>query len=97
MFRQLCVTTVWSNVGRRGAVQAYISQLKLEGLALSADMQYIKDSAARLMRCLFEMCLKRGWAALAEKALSLCKMCTKRMWASQVCASLVCRLIGFIF
>ncbi|WMV35433.1 hypothetical protein MTR67_028818 [Solanum verrucosum] len=30
-------------------LQAYISQLKLEGLSLSSDMVYITQSAARLM------------------------------------------------
>ena len=40
--------------------QAYISSLKLEGLALSSDMVYVTQSAGRLMRCLFEICLKRG-------------------------------------
>ncbi len=64
--------------------QAYISRLKLEGLALSSDMQYVRDSAGRLMRCLFEICLKRGWAALTDKSLALCKMVTRRMWGSQV-------------
>ena len=64
--------------------QAYISRLKLEGLALSSDMQYVRDSAGRLMRCLFEICLKRGWATLTDKSLALCKMVTRRMWGSQV-------------
>lgn len=54
-------------------VQAYISNLKLEGLALSSDMVYVTQSAGRLMRCLFEICLKRGWAGLTDKALNLCK------------------------
>jgi pre-mRNA-splicing helicase BRR2 len=53
--------------------QAYISNLKLEGLALSSDMVYVTQSAGRLMRCLAEICLKRGWAGLAERALTLCK------------------------
>ena len=69
---------------RVAAAQAYISRLKLEGLALSSDMQYVRDSAGRLMRCLFEICLKRGWAALTDKSLALCKMVTRRMWGSQV-------------
>ncbi|KAK9842537.1 hypothetical protein WJX81_005041 [Elliptochloris bilobata] len=64
-------------------LQAYISRLKLEGLALSSDMQYVRDSAGRLMRCLFEICLKRGWASLTDKSLALCKMVTRRMWGSQ--------------
>lgn len=64
-------------------LQAYISNLKLEGLALMSDMVYVTQSAGRLMRCLFEIALKRGWANVADKALNLCKMVQKRMWASQ--------------
>ncbi|KAM0827451.1 hypothetical protein ACQ4PT_068176 [Festuca glaucescens] len=55
-------------------LQAYISRLKLEGLSLGSDMIYIRQSAGRLVRALFEMVLKRGWAQLAEKALNLSKM-----------------------
>ncbi|KAL2643968.1 hypothetical protein R1flu_011555 [Riccia fluitans] len=64
-------------------LQAYISQLKLEGLSLTSDMVFITQSAGRLMRALFEIVLKRGWAQLAEKALSLCKMVQRQMWSSQ--------------
>ncbi|CAL0310752.1 unnamed protein product [Lupinus luteus] len=64
-------------------LQAYISQLKLEGLSLTSDMVFITQSAGRLMRALFEIVLKRGWAQLAEKALNLCKMTGKRMWSVQ--------------
>ncbi|KAK4751540.1 hypothetical protein SAY87_005022 [Trapa incisa] len=64
-------------------LQAYISQLKLEGLSLTSDMVFITQSAGRLMRALFEIVLKRGWAQLAEKALNLCKMVGKRMWSVQ--------------
>ncbi|KAK4719515.1 hypothetical protein R3W88_017853 [Solanum pinnatisectum] len=64
-------------------LQAYISQLKLEGLSLSSDMVYITQSAARLMRAFFEIVLKRGWALLADKALKWCKMISKRMWSVQ--------------
>jgi hypothetical protein len=31
---------------------------------------------------MFEICLKRGWAAPAKAALDLCKMVEKRMWGS---------------
>ena len=65
-------------------MQAYISQLKLEGLALGSDMVYVTQSGGRLMRCLFEICLRRGWAGLTDKSLALCKMVTRRMWGSQV-------------
>lgn len=63
-------------------LQAYISQLKLEGFALMSDMVYVTQSAARLIRAIFEIVLYRGWAQLAEKTLSLSKMIDRRMWQS---------------
>ncbi|KAG5281442.1 hypothetical protein AALO_G00072250 [Alosa alosa] len=63
-------------------LQAYISQLKLEGFALMADMVYITQSAGRLMRAIFEIVLSRGWAQLTDKTMNLCKMIDKRMWLS---------------
>ena len=61
-------------------LQAYISRLKLEGLALMADMIYVTQSAGRILRALFEICLKRGWASVTKTCLDLCKMAEKRMW-----------------
>ncbi|KAJ1557614.1 DEIH-box ATPase, partial [Cladochytrium tenue] len=63
-------------------LQAYISQLKLDGFALMSDMVYVTQSAGRILRAIFEMCLKRGWAQVARRALDLCKMVDKRMWFS---------------
>eukprot|EP01039_Chlorochromonas_danica_P004415 gene4415-4836_t len=64
-------------------LQAYISRLKLEGFALLADMQYIQQSACRILRALFEIALKKEWAALAVRLLELCIMTERRMWKSQ--------------
>jgi len=64
-------------------LQAYISRLKLEGFALVADMTYVQQSACRLMRALFEVALKRGWASLTAKTLAMCKMVERRLWSSQ--------------
>ncbi|KAG9299631.1 hypothetical protein G9A89_020802 [Geosiphon pyriformis] len=63
-------------------LQAYISQLKLEGFALVSDMVYVTQSASRLLRAMFEICLKRGWSQLSRRALDLCKMVEKQMWLS---------------
>ncbi|KZT07923.1 putative RNA helicase [Laetiporus sulphureus 93-53] len=63
-------------------LQAYISQLKLEGFALVADMVYVQQSAGRILRAMFEICLKRGWAIPAKACLDLCKMVDRRMWSS---------------
>eukprot|EP00958_Prasinococcus_capsulatus_P026621 scaffold4916_cov371-Prasinococcus_capsulatus_cf.AAC.3 len=64
-------------------LQAYISKSKMEGLSLMSDMVYVTQSANRLLRALFEISLRRGWAALAEKTLNFCKMASRRMWMSQ--------------
>jgi pre-mRNA-splicing helicase BRR2 len=63
-------------------LQAYISQFKLEGYALGSDMVYISQSAGRIFRALFEICLKRNWAALALNILNVCRMVEKRMWSA---------------
>ena len=64
-------------------LQCFISRLKLDGYALASDMVYITQSAARLVRALFEISLKRGWSQLADKTLELAKMIDKRMWPTQ--------------
>lgn len=46
-------------------------------------MTYIQQSACRLMRALFEIAMKRNWAALAAKVLNICKMVERRCWSSQ--------------
>lgn len=61
-------------------LQAYISRLNLDGLALMADMVYVTQSAGRILRAIFEIALKKGWASVAKTALNLCKMAEKRMW-----------------
>lgn len=63
-------------------LQTWISQLSLEGYVLAADMVYVTQSAGRILRALFEICVKRGYARLAHVALNLCKMVEKRQWNS---------------
>lgn len=64
-------------------LQAYISRLKLDGFALIADMVFIQQSAARIMRALFEIALRRNWSALAKLCLAFSNMITNRIWRSQ--------------
>lgn len=64
-------------------LQAYISQLRLDGFALMADMVYVTQSAGRIMRALFEIALRKGWAQVAEKCLTMAKMIERRMWSTQ--------------
>ncbi len=62
-------------------LQAYISRYKLEGYALNSDMVYVSQSAGRIMRSIFEIALKRGWAQLADTALKCFKMVDRKMWS----------------
>ena len=39
-------------------LQAYISQLKLDGFALMADMVFVTQSAGRLVRAIYEIVLQ---------------------------------------
>jgi len=64
-------------------LQAFISRLKMDGYALASDMVYVQQSAGRIMRALFEIVVRRGWAHLANRALTVCKMIDKRMWSTQ--------------
>lgn len=63
-------------------LQSYVSQLKLEGFALMADMVYVTQSAGRILRAIFEICMRRGWAQLSRKVLDMSKMVHARMWLS---------------
>lgn len=63
-------------------LQAYISRLPLEGYALNSDKVYVIQSASRIMRSLFEICLKRNWGQATQIALEAAKMIDKCMWAS---------------
>lgn len=61
-------------------LQAYISRLRLSGFTLMSDMVYVSQSAGRIMRALFEVAMRRGWAQLTLVALGFCKMIEHRMW-----------------
>ena len=63
-------------------LQTYISQLKLSGFDIVTDMVFIQQSAGRILRAIFEICLKKGWAGPMRAALDLCKMAERRMWKS---------------
>lgn len=63
-------------------LQAYISRLKLDGFALMADMVYITQSAGRLLRAIYEIALRKGWASLTRTTLDICKIVERRIWLS---------------
>ncbi len=61
-------------------LQAYIARFKLEGYDLNSDLVFVTQSASRIMRALFEISIKKGWASLSENLLNICKMIDRRQW-----------------
>ena len=47
-----------------------------------ADMIYVTQSAGRIWRAIYEICLHFGWARVARKVLNICKMVEHRQWLS---------------
>ncbi|KAG5482202.1 hypothetical protein CUR178_06061 [Leishmania enriettii] len=64
-------------------LQCYISQKGLEGLPLMSEMVYVKDSAQRILRALYEICLVREFGRTARQFLELYLMTVHRQWAVQ--------------
>nr|CAJ2470089.1 unnamed protein product [Leishmania braziliensis] len=64
-------------------LQCYISQKGLEGLPLMSEMAYVKDSAQRILRALYEICLVREYGRTARQFLELYLMTVHRQWAVQ--------------
>ncbi|CCF56555.1 hypothetical protein KAFR_0B02580 [Kazachstania africana CBS 2517] len=61
-------------------LQAYISKLSFDGFALNSDMVFVHQNAGRLLRAMYEVCLKKSWAKSTRLLLTLCKSVERRMW-----------------
>ncbi|CCD23263.1 ATP-dependent RNA helicase BRR2 NDAI_0B02280 [Naumovozyma dairenensis CBS 421] len=61
-------------------LQSYISRLRFDGFALRADMIFIQQNAGRLLRAMYELCLRQGWSRSTKILLNLCKSVERRLW-----------------
>ncbi|XP_033120994.1 activating signal cointegrator 1 complex subunit 3-like isoform X2 [Anneissia japonica] len=61
-------------------LQAFVSRQYLDSFSLVSDSSYIAQNAARIVRALFEVCLRRGWPLMAYRLLVLSKTVDKRLW-----------------
>lgn len=61
-------------------LQAYISRARVDSFSLTADLSYISQSAGRIFRALFELCLRRGWCSMADTLLAYCIAVERRLW-----------------
>lgn len=64
-------------------LQTYISGGSPSVFSLVSDMAYVAQNAARILRGLFEIALRRNWASMTHKLLTLCKMLDRRLWDFQ--------------
>ncbi|XP_042499431.1 DExH-box ATP-dependent RNA helicase DExH14 isoform X2 [Macadamia integrifolia] len=64
-------------------IQLYISRGSIESFSLISDAAYISANLARIMRALFEICLRRGWCEMASFMLEYCKAVDRQIWPHQ--------------
>lgn len=64
-------------------IQLYISRGSIEAFSLVSDAAYISASLARIMRALFEICLRRGWSEMTSFMLEYCKAVDRQIWPHQ--------------
>ncbi|XP_011087302.1 DExH-box ATP-dependent RNA helicase DExH14 [Sesamum indicum] len=64
-------------------IQLYISRGSIDTFSLVSDASYISSSLARIMRALFEICLRRGWSEMSSFMLEYCKAVDRQVWPHQ--------------
>ncbi|XP_061675544.1 activating signal cointegrator 1 complex subunit 3 isoform X3 [Syngnathoides biaculeatus] len=61
-------------------LQTYISRGDVDSFSLISDLSYVAQNAARIVRALFEIALRKRWPAMTYRLLRLCKVIDKRLW-----------------
>ncbi|XP_060905517.1 activating signal cointegrator 1 complex subunit 3 [Labrus mixtus] len=61
-------------------LQTYISRGEVDSFSLISDLSYVAQNAARIVRALFEIALRKKWPAMTYRLLTLCKVIDKRLW-----------------
>ncbi|VFQ81224.1 unnamed protein product [Cuscuta campestris] len=64
-------------------IQLYISRGSIDTFSLVSDAAYISASLGRIMRALFEICLRRGWCEMTSLTLEYCKAVDRQIWPHQ--------------
>uniref|UniRef100_A0A4W6ERX7 Activating signal cointegrator 1 complex subunit 3 n=1 Tax=Lates calcarifer TaxID=8187 RepID=A0A4W6ERX7_LATCA len=61
-------------------LQTYIGRGEVDSFSLISDLSYVAQNAARIIRALFEIALRKRWPAMTYRLLTLCKVIDKRLW-----------------
>ncbi|XP_053736131.1 activating signal cointegrator 1 complex subunit 3 isoform X2 [Synchiropus splendidus] len=62
-------------------LQTYIGRGEVDSFSLISDLSYVAQNAARILRALFEIALRKRWPAMTCRLLTLCKVVDKRLWS----------------
>lgn len=73
----------WQLIPLFSNFQLYISRGWIDTFSLVSDAAYISASLARIMRALFETCLRRGWCEMSLFMLEYCKAVDRQIWPHQ--------------
>lgn len=60
-------------------LEAYLRGSEVRAFSLIADMGYVIQNSARIMRALFELCLNKNYSELTFASLKWCKLMDKKM------------------
>ncbi|XP_048349860.1 activating signal cointegrator 1 complex subunit 3 [Sphaerodactylus townsendi] len=61
-------------------LQTYVSRGEIDSFSLISDSAYVAQNAARIIRALFEVALRKRWPAMTYRLLNLSKIIDKRLW-----------------
>ncbi|XP_032413978.1 activating signal cointegrator 1 complex subunit 3 isoform X1 [Xiphophorus hellerii] len=61
-------------------LQTYIGRGEVDSFSLISDLSYVAQNAARIVRALFEIALRKRWPAMTYRLLNLCKVIDRRLW-----------------
>ncbi|CAH2252491.1 activating signal cointegrator 1 complex subunit 3 isoform X1 [Pelobates cultripes] len=61
-------------------LQTYIGRGEIDNFSLISDSAYVAQNAARIVRALFEIALRKRWPAMTYRLLNLSKVIDKRLW-----------------
>nr|XP_023662018.1 activating signal cointegrator 1 complex subunit 3 [Paramormyrops kingsleyae]XP_023662019.1 activating signal cointegrator 1 complex subunit 3 [Paramormyrops kingsleyae]XP_023662021.1 activating signal cointegrator 1 complex subunit 3 [Paramormyrops kingsleyae] len=61
-------------------LQTYIGRGEVDSFSLISDLSYVAQNAARIVRALFEIALRKRWPTMTYRLLTLCKVIDKRLW-----------------
>ena len=62
-------------------MQVFIGRGVVDSFSLVSDLAYVAQNSSRIMRGLFEICLKKGWATMSAKTLEISKCLEHQLWS----------------